>query len=102
MALKEFSLEGKAAVVIGAEHAVGRAAAIALAEAGAKVLLASQQPGTEKQLKDAAKAMGPSGAKVSIRVQTAALRGDRCPGTLADDPFKRCGHADAVLGVSLC
>ncbi|HXN85144.1 MAG TPA: SDR family oxidoreductase [Candidatus Binataceae bacterium] len=76
MALKEFSLEGKAAVVIGAEHAVGRAAAAALAEAGAKILLASQEPGTEKQLKDAAKAIGASGAKVSIRVQHAALRGD--------------------------
>jgi 2-deoxy-D-gluconate 3-dehydrogenase len=76
MGLKEFSLEGKAAVVIGAEHAVGRAAAAALAEAGAKILLASQEPGTEKQLKDAAKAIGASGAKVSIRVQHAALRGD--------------------------
>ena len=76
MGLKEFSLEGKAAVVIGAEHAVGRAAAAALAEAGAKILLTSQEPGTEKQLKDAAKAIGASGAKVSIRVQHAALRGD--------------------------
>jgi 2-deoxy-D-gluconate 3-dehydrogenase len=76
MALKEFSLEGKAAVVIGAEHAVGRAAAAALTEAGAKILLASQEPGTEKQLKEAAKAIGASGAKVSIRVQHAALRGD--------------------------
>ena len=76
MALKEFSLEGKAALVIGAEHAVGRAAATALAEAGAKVLLASQEPGTEKQLKEAAKAIGASGAKVSIRVQSASIRGD--------------------------
>ena len=58
MTLKEFSLEGKAAVVIGAEHAVGRAAATALAEAGAKVLIASQEPGTEKQLKDTAKRSG--------------------------------------------
>ena len=70
MGLKEFLLEGKAAVVIGAEHAVGRAAAAALAEAGAKILLASQEPGTEKQLKETAKAIGASGAKVSIRVQT--------------------------------
>jgi 2-deoxy-D-gluconate 3-dehydrogenase len=76
MTLKEFSLEGKAAVVIGAEHAVGRAAGAALAEAGAKVLLASQEPGTEKQLTDAAKAIGSSGAKVSIRVQNASIRGD--------------------------
>ncbi|MBI3758787.1 MAG: 2-deoxy-D-gluconate 3-dehydrogenase, partial [Deltaproteobacteria bacterium] len=40
--LKEFSLNGKAALVIGAEHPVGRVAAITLAEAGAKVLIASQ------------------------------------------------------------
>lgn len=74
--LKEFSLDGMAALVIGAENPVGRAAAIALAEAGAKVLLASQEPGTEKQLKEAAKAAGASGAKTAIRVQDATLRAD--------------------------
>ncbi len=74
--LKEFSLETMAAAVIGAETPVGRAAAVALGEAGAKVLLASQEPGTEKQLKEAAKAVGASGAKTAIRVQDATLRGD--------------------------
>ena len=43
--LKDFSLKDKAALVIGAEHAVGRVAAITLAEAGAKVLIASQDRG---------------------------------------------------------
>jgi NAD(P)-dependent dehydrogenase (short-subunit alcohol dehydrogenase family) len=74
--LKEFSLDGTAALVIGAENPVGRAAAIALAEAGAKVLLASQEPGTEKQLKEAAKAATAAGVKTAIRVQDATVRAD--------------------------
>src|ERR1700694_507776 len=93
MALKEFSLEGKAAVIIGAEHAVGRAAA--LAEAGAKVLLASQEPGTEKQLKDAAKTIGASGAKVSIRVQSASIRGDLS--STAELAVKELGALDILV-----
>jgi 2-deoxy-D-gluconate 3-dehydrogenase len=95
MTLKEFSLEGKAAVVIGAEHAVGRAAATALAEAGAKVLLASQEPGTEKQLKEAAKAIGASGAKVSIRVQSASIRGDLS--STAELAVKELGALDILV-----
>ena len=95
MALKEFSLEGKAAVVIGAEHAVGRAAAAAMAEAGAKVLLASQEPGTEKQLKEAAKAIGASGAKVSIRVQSASIRGDLS--STAELAVKELGALDILV-----
>lgn len=74
--LKEFSLDGKTALVIGAETPVGRAAAIALGEAGAKVMLASREPGTEKQLKEAAKAASASGVKAAIRVQDATLRAD--------------------------
>ncbi len=71
-----FSLDTMAALVVGAETPVGRAAAIALGEAGARVLLASQEPGTEKQLRDAAKAAGASGVKTAIRVQRASLRAD--------------------------
>ncbi len=74
--LKDFSLEGKGALVIGAERAVGRAAAAVLAEAGASLLLASQEPGTENLLKEAAKAMSASGRKVAIQVQSAAKRAD--------------------------
>jgi NAD(P)-dependent dehydrogenase (short-subunit alcohol dehydrogenase family) len=74
--LKEFSLEGKAALVIGAEHAVGRVAAITLAEAGAKVLIASQDAGTEDKLKEVAKAIEGIGGKPLIQVQRAALRAD--------------------------
>jgi NAD(P)-dependent dehydrogenase (short-subunit alcohol dehydrogenase family) len=72
----DFSLEGKGALVVGAEHAVGRAAAVTLAEAGAKVLLASQEPGTDKKLKEVAKLVQAAGAKPVIRVQNAAIRAD--------------------------
>lgn len=74
--LKDFSLEGRAAVVIGAEHPAGRIAAVTLAEAGAKVLLASQEPGTDKQLKEAARAVEAAGSQAVTQVQSAVLRAD--------------------------
>lgn len=75
--LQEFSLEGKGALIVGAERAVGRAAAVALAEAGAKITLASQEPGTDKQLKETAKLVQAAGAKApGILIQTAAIRAD--------------------------
>src|SRR6202023_303654 len=75
--LKEFSLAGKAAVVIGAEHPVGRVAAVTLAEAGAQVLLASQEPGTEEALAEVAKAVAAAGQKdPPVQVQHAAIRAD--------------------------
>jgi NAD(P)-dependent dehydrogenase (short-subunit alcohol dehydrogenase family) len=77
--LQEFSLEGKGALVVGAENAVGRASAITLSQAGAKVLLASQEPGTDKQLKEVAKAVQAAGSKAVIRVQNAAIRADLSP-----------------------
>jgi 2-deoxy-D-gluconate 3-dehydrogenase len=95
MLLKEFSLEGKAALVIGAERTVGRAAAVALGEAGAKLLLASQDPGTEKQLKESAKAAGASGGKVAIQVQHAAIRGDLS--STADLAVKELGGLDILI-----
>src|SRR5260370_36909899 len=70
----DFSLAGKGALVVGAEHAVGRAAAVTLAEAGANVALASQEPGTDKQLKEGAKLVQAAGAKAVIRMQNAAIR----------------------------
>ncbi len=75
-ASNDFSLEGKAALIVGAEHPVGRAAAVTLAEAGAKILLASQEPGTDKQLKEVGKLVNAAGIKPVIRVQDAATRAD--------------------------
>jgi len=74
--LKDFALNDKAALVIGAEHPVGRVAAITLAEAGAKVLIASQDAGTEAALKEVARTIEAGGSKVVVQVQRAALRAD--------------------------
>ena len=42
--LNDFALPDKAALVIGAEHPAGRVAAATLAEAGARLMIASQEP----------------------------------------------------------
>ena len=52
--VKDFSLAGKHALVIGAEHPLGRVAAVTLAEAGAKVMIASQEAGTADALNETA------------------------------------------------
>src|SRR5271154_2229157 len=74
--LKDFALNDKAALVIGAEHPVGRVAAITLAEAGAKVLIASKNAGTENALKEVARTIEAGGSKAIIQVQRAVLRAD--------------------------
>jgi 2-deoxy-D-gluconate 3-dehydrogenase len=94
-ASNDFSLEGKSALVVGAEHAVGRAAAVALAEAGAKIALASQEPGTDKQLKELTKLVSAAGAKPVVRVQSAALRAD--VSATADFTAKQLGRLDILV-----
>ena len=91
----DFSLEGKGALVVGAEHPVGRAAAVTLAEAGAKILIASQEPGTDKQLKEVAKLVGAAGTKPVIRVQDAATRAD--VSATADFAAKELGRLDILV-----
>jgi 2-deoxy-D-gluconate 3-dehydrogenase len=93
--LKDFSLEGKGAVVIGAENPTGRAAAVALAEGGARVLLASQDPGTGAQLNDVAKAIAAAGAKPEVREQNAAIRADLA--ATADLAVKKLGRLDILV-----
>jgi 2-dehydro-3-deoxy-D-gluconate 5-dehydrogenase len=75
-ALKEFSIEGKAALVFGAELPLGAAAALVLAEAGANVVLATQEPGTANALKDLSKKIGALGRKAIVRIQSAITRAD--------------------------
>ena len=71
---KEFLLGGKQALVIGAEHPVGRVAAVSLAEAGAKMLIASQEAGHARAMKETAKAVEAAGQKsVPTQVQHAAI-----------------------------
>src|SRR5262249_43906985 len=69
-------LEGRGALVVGAESVVGRAAAVALSEAGAKLLIASQEPGTDAKLKEVAKAVQAAGEKPILQVQNSAVRAD--------------------------
>ncbi|MGH7780125.1 MAG: SDR family NAD(P)-dependent oxidoreductase [Candidatus Binataceae bacterium] len=90
-----FSLEGKGALVIGAEHPAGRAAAVTLAEAGAKILLASREPGTDAQLKETTKAVQATGAKAIVRVQNAAIRADLS--ATADLAAKELGRLDILV-----
>jgi NAD(P)-dependent dehydrogenase (short-subunit alcohol dehydrogenase family) len=76
-ALNDFSLSGKCALVIGAEHPVGRTAAVTLVEAGARVLLASQEPRTREALDATALAVHAAGQRnPPIRMQDAVRRAD--------------------------
>ncbi|MGB6555354.1 MAG: SDR family oxidoreductase [Candidatus Binataceae bacterium] len=90
-----FSLEGKGALVIGAEHPVGRAAAVTLAEAGAKIMLASREPGTDAQLKETAKAVQAAGGKPILQPQNAAIRADLS--ATADLAAKQFGRLDILV-----
>ena len=93
--LKDFALNGKAALVIGAEHPLGHVAATTLAEAGAHLLLASREPGTDQALKDLAKAINNSGGKAAIQIQSASIRSDM-RATL-DRAVKQLGGLDIVV-----
>ncbi len=65
MSLAEFSLEGKIAFVTGAGRGLGRAGALALAEAGAHVALVSR---TRSQLEETAAAIQRLGRKTLVAV----------------------------------
>jgi NAD(P)-dependent dehydrogenase (short-subunit alcohol dehydrogenase family) len=94
--LKDFSLAGKSAVIVGAEHPLGRVAAVTLAEAGARVLLASQEPGTEEALNQTAAAVKSAGQKdPPIQVQSAVSRADLA--ATADLAVKRLGGLDILV-----
>lgn len=75
--LDQFSLSGKRALVFGAEHPVGRTAAVTLVEAGAKVLLASQQPDADEAVDLTVKAVQEAGQRnPPVKIQSASLRAD--------------------------
>jgi 2-deoxy-D-gluconate 3-dehydrogenase len=94
-ALKEFSIEGKAALVIGAELPLGAAAAQVLAEAGANVVLASQEPGTSDVLKDLNKKISALGRKTEVKIQSAVTRADL--GACVDMTVKQLGSLDIAV-----
>ena len=75
--LKDFSLAGKAALMIGAEHPVGRVAAVTLVEAGAQVAAGLAGAGHREALKEIVKAVAAAGGKTPrYQVQSAAVRAD--------------------------
>lgn len=91
----DFSLDGKAALVIGAERAVGRAAARTLAEAGANLVVASQQPGAEDRIDQAVRAVQAAGRKAIGRVLNAASRADL--GAAVDLAVRQLGGLDILV-----
>jgi gluconate 5-dehydrogenase len=94
--LKDFSLAGKRAVVIGAEHPLGRVAAVTLAEAGAKVLLASQEAGADDALAQTVKAVEAAGMKnPPVQVQRASIRADLS--ATSDLAVKKLGGIDILI-----
>src|SRR6185312_9646324 len=94
--LKDFSLSGKRAVVLGAEHPLGRAAAVAMAEAGAKILLASQDAGVDTALHETAKALEAAGQKnPPTQIQRASVRADL--GATADLAVSKLGGLDILV-----
>jgi NAD(P)-dependent dehydrogenase (short-subunit alcohol dehydrogenase family) len=95
--LDDFTLADKAALVIGAEHPAGRVAAATLAEAGAKLMIASQEPGTDEQIKETVKAVQAAGAKTApvTQIQNAAIRAD--VRSTIDNAVKRLGGLDVMV-----
>jgi NAD(P)-dependent dehydrogenase (short-subunit alcohol dehydrogenase family) len=97
--LNDFALADKAALVIGAEHPAGRVAAATLAEAGARLMIASQEPATGERMSETARAVQAAGAKAApiTQMQNAALRAD--VRATIDTAVERMGGLDVMVTV---
>src|SRR3954447_19662170 len=86
-------LDGQHAIVTGAGRGIGRATALALAEAGADVTLFSRSPA---ELTAGARELR---EEIERRAVGAAYRRDAClaPGDLAVRADESCGRHDGVL-----
>ncbi|MGH7841434.1 MAG: SDR family NAD(P)-dependent oxidoreductase [Candidatus Binataceae bacterium] len=94
--VNDFALTGKRALVIGAEHPLGRVAALTLAEAGAKLFLASQEPQGEEALCETAEALAVARqGNVSCQVQSAAVRAEL--GATVDQAVDKLGGLDILV-----
>ncbi|MBF6210325.1 SDR family oxidoreductase [Nocardia puris] len=92
MILDRFRIDGQVAVVTGAGRGLGRAIAVAFAEAGADVLIASR---TESELKDVAEQVATTGRHA--HVVPADLRDPAAAAALAGAAVERFGRLDIVV-----
>jgi 7-alpha-hydroxysteroid dehydrogenase len=92
MILDRFALDGKVAIVTGAGRGLGAATALALAEAGADLLIAAR---TESDLNDVAAAVAASGRRAETIV--ADLSELEAVGRLAEVAKERFGRIDIVV-----
>lgn len=99
MILNEFKLDGKVAVITGAGRGLGRSIALALAEAGADVALASR---TENELADTAREIEKI-CRRALVIPTDITRADHVQ-KLIEETRSRLGRLDILInnaGVSL-
>jgi NAD(P)-dependent dehydrogenase (short-subunit alcohol dehydrogenase family) len=87
------TMEGRIALVTGASRGIGRAAAIALAEAGAHVICLARTTGALEELDDEIKKVGGAATLVPLNIRDFAAL-DR----LGQSIFERWGRLDAFLG----
>ena len=85
-------LEGRVAVITGASRGLGRAMAIALAEAGAKVVLAARD---REKLQESAALVKQAGGEASVHPMDVTREDEVAE--LAADVKQRYGHADILI-----
>lgn len=90
--LNRFRMDDKVAVVTGAGRGIGAASAIALAQAGADVVIASR---TEEQLRQVAEEVEKAGRRAAV--VTADLNDLDAVASLADAAVASFGRLDAVV-----
>jgi NAD(P)-dependent dehydrogenase (short-subunit alcohol dehydrogenase family) len=90
--LKQFSLDGKVAVITGASEGIGEALALGLAEVGAEVILCSRR---EAKLKEVQAQMNKTGLRAEIFVLDVCKLGDIQ--RLKDFILERFGKVDILV-----
>ena len=91
--MTERPLAGRVAIVTGASRGIGRAAALALAEAGAHIVAVARTPGALEELDDAVQAAGSSATLVPLNL-TDYDGIDRLGAAIAE----RWGKLDILIG----